>query len=147
MEPLYDLNDVVSKQPSVYGKGNVGKPRGIREQKIEAWNNFSDFCLTSGLRQFQEAMQQLPPAVYTDRFIKILEFHKPRLQRNEVTTNGKPTILLSFPNVGTNNPAFGASNSLNQGPPPGIDSGNVIVLEPRQPGTNEPTNSEDRSLR
>ena len=81
-----------------YGIGKGRKP-GSLNQRTETWKDFRDFCLVAGLTRFTEAMNRLDDNTYTDRFLKLLEFHKPKLQRSEVSVSTKPTILLSFPDV------------------------------------------------
>lgn len=76
-----------------FGKGNKGKPTGAKNKKTEQWEAFSEYCLTGGLDRFQKELNGLKGRQYVDAFLTILEFHKPKLARTELTgDDGKELV-------------------------------------------------------
>ncbi len=80
-------------------KGNQynikGRP-GAKNKKTVQWEVFSEYCLNGGLVKFKEELNKLNGNDYVDSFIKLLEFHKPKLSRQAVTDgDGKPLFPSS----------------------------------------------------
>lgn len=69
------------------GGRQVGKLNG----KTEQWIMFSEYCLNGGLEKLQKELDQLRGANFVYAFATLLEFHKPKLKRTEVTgKDGEP---------------------------------------------------------
>ncbi len=78
-------------------KGNkFGRPRtGSKNKKTLEWETFSKYCLEGGLQRFKEEMDTLEGRDYVESFLKLLEFHKPKLARVGLTDgNGKPLFPI-----------------------------------------------------
>ena len=73
------------------------RPAGSKNLKTEEWLLFRDHCLTGGIQRFQEEMNKLHGRDYAEMFLKLLEFHKPKLARQELTgdAGGPLTITVS----------------------------------------------------
>lgn len=59
------------------------RPFGSKNTKTEEWEQFRTYCLTGGLVKFREEMDKLEKKDYVESFIKLLEFHKPKLARHD----------------------------------------------------------------
>jgi hypothetical protein len=71
-----------------FKKGNKegkGRPKGTPNKKTEQWQAFSEYCLSGGVERFQKELNGLKGKQYVDAFLSILEFHKPKLARTELT--------------------------------------------------------------
>jgi hypothetical protein len=83
-----------------FKKGNKigkGRPEGTPNKRTEQWQTFSEYCLTGGIDKFKRELDSLKGKQYVDAFLSILEFHKPKLARTEVTgDDGKDLIPKSI---------------------------------------------------
>ncbi len=78
-----------------------GRKKGVPNKKTVQWQNFTDYCLGSGLEKFEKEMKTLKGRSFVDMFLKLLEFHKPKLSRTTVTDEeGKamPAVMFYLPN-------------------------------------------------
>lgn len=81
---------------SKFEKGNKkgkGRPKGAANKRTETWEAFTDYCLNGGLERFKREMNSLKGKQFTDTFLSILEFHKPKQARTVVTgEDGEPLV-------------------------------------------------------
>ncbi len=63
----------------------MSRPVGSKNSKTEEWEIFRMHCLSGGLKKFQEELGKLEKRDYVESFIKLLEFHKPKLARTDGT--------------------------------------------------------------
>jgi hypothetical protein len=64
-----------------------GKVKGTPNKKTAQWETFSEYLLNGGLIRFQEELDKLQGKDYTNTVIALLEYHKPKLARTEITGN------------------------------------------------------------
>jgi hypothetical protein len=73
-----------------FTKGNkiaTGRPKGVMNKRTSQWETFSEYLLNGGLVRFQEELDKLKGKDYTNTVIALLEYHKPKLARTEITGN------------------------------------------------------------
>jgi hypothetical protein len=72
-----------------FKKGNklAGSRKGIPNTKTTQWETFSEYLLNGGLVKFQTELDKLQGKDYTNTVIALLEYHKPKLARTEITGN------------------------------------------------------------
>ena len=63
-------------------KGNkfAGSRKGIKNKRTQQWEEFTAYCLEGGLERFREELDKLSGKDYVQVYLKLLEFHKPRIQ-------------------------------------------------------------------
>ena len=59
-----------------------GRPKGIKSKRIEYWDNFKDYILTTGLKTIPKDMEVLGPKDRIAAVISLMEYFKPKLSRN-----------------------------------------------------------------
>ena len=64
------------------GKGRV---TGVPNKRTAQWQVFTEHCLSGGLERFQSELDKLEKKDYVNAFLTLLEFHKPKLARTEIT--------------------------------------------------------------
>lgn len=72
----------------LYKKGNKfgeGRPHGAKNKKTVQWEIFSEYCMNGGLERFQDELEKLEKKDFVNAFLTLLEFHKPKLARTELT--------------------------------------------------------------
>jgi hypothetical protein len=62
-----------------------GKVKGTLNKKTTQWETFSEYLLNGGLIKFQTELDKLQGKDYTNTVISLLEYHKPKLARTEIT--------------------------------------------------------------
>lgn len=68
-----------------------GREAGTLNKRTEQWEMFRDYCLEGGLEKLQKELNRLRGANFVYAFATLLEFHKPKLKRTEVTgKDGEP---------------------------------------------------------
>lgn len=119
-------------------KGNnlgTGRPKGAKNVRTEEWEQFADYCLTEGLRTFREDMLSLDAKDRTDRFLKLLEFHKPKLARHD--SEIRNTVLHDFTTEQSLKilelHAKGSDTLISQTAPLGLFSGDVDNIRGANP--------------
>lgn len=77
-------------------KGNkfAGSRKGIPNKKTQQWETFADYCLTGGLEKFQKELDSLSGKDFIIAFSNLLEFHKPKLARNENINEDKGELTI-----------------------------------------------------
>ena len=83
-------------------KFSPGRGKGIKGKKTIQWEVFSAYCLNGGLQKFKKELTALKGREFVESFIKLLEFHKPKLARTELTDKDGaklfPEINVKFDN-------------------------------------------------
>lgn len=73
------------------GRGKIGsakaggRQKGTPNKRTLQWEAFTEYCLVGGLERFQEEMNKLKTKDFVHSFLTLLEFHKPKLARSEIT--------------------------------------------------------------
>lgn len=81
---------------SAFKKGHKklgGKTKGTPNKRTQQWGLFSEYCLNSGLKKFEEEMNKLKGKDFIYAFINLLEFHKPKLARVDNHNTGSVTVV------------------------------------------------------
>ena len=74
----------------------AGRKKGTPNKKTAQWENFVEYCMNSGLEKFQQEMDKLQGKAFTDTFINLIEYHKPKLARTELTGDGGNAIEIKI---------------------------------------------------
>ena len=83
-------------------KGNqrAAGPRGSHQpsEKRILWEQLKDYIMNDGLERYMRELEASDPETFMKHYLTILEFVKPRLQRQqvEVSTNDTRDIKLNF---------------------------------------------------
>jgi len=62
-----------------------GRPKGAKGKKTVQWEVFSEYCLNGGLEKLETEIKSLEGKDYVNAMFQLLEYHKPKLARTEVT--------------------------------------------------------------
>jgi len=62
-----------------------GRPKGAKNKKTIQWEVFSEYCLNGGLEKLEKELNKLKGKDYVNAYFQLLEYHKPKLARTEVT--------------------------------------------------------------
>ena len=62
-----------------------GRPKGSISAKVTAWNNIGEFIANQGAERLVEYLKTTNEKDYADCYLKILEYFKPKLARQELT--------------------------------------------------------------
>src|SRR4051812_12077373 len=88
---------------NAFQKGNPGKPKGAISGKtsaklalIDTWKDISSFIENEGAAIFLDKMRKLKPRDYVATYLAMLEYHKPKLSRVEMHTDGNQQIINIF---------------------------------------------------
>lgn len=79
-------------------KGNkfAGSRKGIKNKKTEQWEAFAAYCMNGGLVKLEQELNKLEGKDYAMAFTNLMEFHKPKLARTELTgLDGGPIKTVS----------------------------------------------------
>lgn len=87
----------MAKQGRNGGEKTGGRQTGTPNKRTLQWEAFASYCLEGGLQRFQEEMEKLEGKDYVINFLSLLEYHKPKLARTEMT--GKDGADLNTPNL------------------------------------------------
>ena len=79
-----------------------GRAKGAPNKRTEQWEQFVEYCMNGGLEKFQTEMEKLTGKDYVSAFANLLEFHKPKLARTELTGSGGKAIILQVKHETTN---------------------------------------------
>lgn len=64
------------------------RPLGSKNLRTEEWEMFREHCMTGGLQKFKDELAKLKGRDYVESFLKLLEYHKPKLARQELVGDG-----------------------------------------------------------
>ena len=78
-------------------KKTGGRIKGVANKRTIQWETFAEYCMTGGLEKFRTELESLQGMAYVNAFITLLEFHKPKLARTEMT--GKDGAPISSPTI------------------------------------------------
>lgn len=79
-----------------FKKGNPGKPKGAISNKTKQWEALSESIVTTHAERFNTCLASMDDEQFSNLFIKVLEFFKPKYNRTEIaadvdiTTNTEP---------------------------------------------------------
>lgn len=62
-----------------------GRPAGTKDKKTEQWNQFGEYLINSGVERYIKFLKTLKDKDFADRFEKIIEYFKPKMQRTELS--------------------------------------------------------------
>jgi hypothetical protein len=82
-------------------KGQVlnpnGRGKGTKNKKTVQWENFVKYSLSWGLKKFQKEMAKLEGKDFTDQYLKLLEYFKPKLSRTQGVTSNLNYDISNMP--------------------------------------------------
>lgn len=78
---------------------NSGRKQNVKNKKTEQWEQFAEYCATEGLAKFKEELNKLSGKDYIAAFTNLLEFHQPKLARNENENNQSGKIVIEVKHV------------------------------------------------
>lgn len=69
-----------------FEKGNNlgGRTNGSLSAKTKQWNELGEFIANEGAKKYLSIIMKLSDDEFQDRYEKILEYFKPKLQRSEI---------------------------------------------------------------
>lgn len=80
-----------------FEKGHSGGLRkGIPNKRTEQWEVFADYCMNGGLERFERELNTLEGKDFVNSFLSLLEYHKPKLARTDVTHDVKDEAVKQF---------------------------------------------------
>jgi hypothetical protein len=65
-----------------------GRPEGRKNERTLQWEMFVEHCMSQGLEKFKAELNKLEGKDYVDAFLKLLEFHQPKLARTIIQGDG-----------------------------------------------------------
>lgn len=74
-----------------------GRTKGTPNKRTLQWEAFTEYCLVGGLDKFQKELNSLKSKDFVNAFLSLLEYHKPKLARTELT--GKDGSNLMQPDL------------------------------------------------
>ncbi len=108
-----------------------GRGEGTKNKKTLEWETFSKYCLEGGLERFAAELNTLEGRDYVESFLKLLEFHKPKLARTELKTDDNRMMIIMDLKVSnpkfhelTTNPGSQESSDIEEGEIVPIKRGN-----------------------
>ena len=83
--------------PPPKGNKRAAGPRPPSERRV-LWDELRDYIMNDGLERYMRELESSDPETFMKHYLTILEFVKPRLQRQqvEVSTNDTRDIKLNF---------------------------------------------------
>jgi hypothetical protein len=66
-----------------------GRSVGAKNKKTEQWEVFAAYCMDGGLAKLEEELHKLKGKDFINAFSLLLEYHKPKLARTEVSGGDK----------------------------------------------------------
>lgn len=65
-------------------KKQGGREKGTPNKRDAQWQLFADYCMGVGLQKFETEMDKLDGSTFVTAMTNLLEFHKPKLSRQDV---------------------------------------------------------------
>lgn len=81
-------------QPKGTSGNPLGKPKGTKSQKTKEWEALGEAIATRHAERFNALLDELEPEKFADKFLQVLEYFKPKLQRTELKHEGEIDINL-----------------------------------------------------
>jgi len=83
--------------PPPKGNKRAAGPRQPSDRRV-LWDELRDYIMNDGLERYMRELESSDPETFMKHYLTILEFVKPRLQRQqvEVSTNDTRDIKLNF---------------------------------------------------
>jgi len=83
-------------------KGEGGRPKGVKNKNTLAWEGLRDSIVNVHTERFNTILTELEPDKFIDTYLKILEYFKPKLARNEnVNENyNAQLVTINIPQAG-----------------------------------------------
>lgn len=105
-----------------------GRGKNSKNKKTLEWETFSKYCLEGGLERFAAELNTLEGKDYVESFLKLLEFHKPKLARTDVTSNS--TQMMIVMDLKLSNPKY-HELTAHTGPQESseVEEGEIIPIE------------------
>lgn len=82
-------------QPKGRSGNPKGKPVGTKSEKTKQWEALGDAILTRHADRFNALLNELEPEKFADKFLMVLEYFKPKLQRTEMKHEGEVSVNLT----------------------------------------------------
>ena len=79
---------------------DAGRKKGVPNKRTEQWNQFVAHVMSGGLDKFRTELAKLKGRNYVEAYLKLLEFHQPKLSRTAITNtygNAMPIIHIMLP--------------------------------------------------
>ena len=85
-----------------FKKGEGGRPKGTKNKATEAWHLLKDDIINVHTERFNSVLMSLDNDKFIDTYLKILEYFKPKLARNEnVNENyNAQLVTINIPQAG-----------------------------------------------
>jgi hypothetical protein len=81
--------------PFQKGHKKLSTRKGSPNKKTLQWEAFCEYAMSGGVEKFKKELATLTGARYTQTFLTLLEFLKPKLQRTEQSHSGEVNIKYS----------------------------------------------------
>ena len=72
-----------------------GKPKGIKNKKTLEWEQLGEAIQNAHTERFNKILENLPDEKFSDKYLQILEYFKPKQQRTELTGKTEHTINVN----------------------------------------------------
>lgn len=70
-----------------------GRQLGTPNKKTEQWELFTRYLLEGGLQKLEQELMALSGKDYVNAMVNLLEYHKPKLNRSEMTGPGGSDLI------------------------------------------------------
>ena len=86
------LNVKLTQDNMPFKKGNKignGRPKNSKNKKTVQWEQLGEAITSEHTERFNKILTSLPDDKFSDMYIKILEYFKPKQNRTDITTGGE----------------------------------------------------------
>lgn len=73
-----------------------GRPKGTRNEKTKQWEQLGEAIQERHTERFNTILESLPDDKFSDKYLQILEYFKPKQQRTEIKGEVDTTIHVTL---------------------------------------------------
>lgn len=73
-----------------FQKGNKGKPKGAKSERIKNWEKLGEMLTSQGAERVLRYLDRCNDETFLKHYMNLLEYFKPKLNRTDITSGDKP---------------------------------------------------------